>query len=121
MSVKITVQGIEYPSIYALADKFGINRKTLLTRIYRKWTPEEAVGLVPHLKFGSTIEIDGIKYNSTKAACEAFNICYGSFYNRRCHGWTIKQALELEPSPKEKPTDLSFKIHTNSVLHQTAT
>ena len=89
--------GNVYPSITAMANKYGINCDVLMARLKRGWNLEAAL-TTPTRKRKSDVCYDhlGNQYPNYKAMAEAYGINYSSLNTRLRAGWSIEQALNRE-------------------------
>ena len=87
-----------YSSICQLAKDVGIPYTTILHRLDRGCSIEEAVkiGKENH----TVIIIEGISYESLRLAAEKFNVNPGTLSSRLNSGWTPEQAVGLHKRPK---------------------
>jgi len=87
--VEITAFGICYPSYSALANEYGIKLTTLLYRLSKGLSPEEAVN--PHTKTSPKVtKYDGIEFKSKSEmlnyAAKKYNITVGQAKDRYARG-----------------------------------
>lgn len=104
---RITVNGIEYPSIASASRAFGLDPKLVRSRLSAGWSEEEALGLKLRAKViknhnnkGKAVCVQGVKYSSIKEAATAHGFKARFISNRVNKGLTIEQALEIEPFPE---------------------
>lgn len=99
---KVTVNGKSFKSCAAAARKYGIDIKKFRHRLWKGWSPEEALEIQPREKpftdpQAKQITVQGKTFRSIRKAAEHYGInCY-SVYQRITYGWTVEQALQLEP------------------------
>lgn len=106
---ELTINGKKF-SAKAAADKFGIPYSTVLDRISRGATAEQAIGLAPispgdlisraeayrnrRARVKRTYIVDGVTYKSIPELANAFGLSPRLVYNRmRDNDWTAKQAV----------------------------
>ncbi len=104
--IKVSVEGVLYPSIRAAAEVYGVNPYLACARLERGWKPHEIFVLghqenPPVRKAHNRIPmiVQDIEYESKDAVAKHFGIPYYSLDNRLRRGWTIEQAVGLEPPP----------------------
>ena len=106
----ITVAGIEFPTISAACDHFGLARDIVSARLNRTdWTHEQIFGLAPPpVRLGPNaipITVGDCEFPSLREACRILipHLNEGTIKNRVGRkGWTIEQAFELDPPPGNK-------------------
>lgn len=99
----ITCQNIEYESVLALAEKFGIHQSTVARRLRDGWSPEEAVGIHPKPKrngHGTSVTYMGKKYPHLKALAEALGIDAQTFRARLARGYSLEDAATGNMKPR---------------------
>lgn len=99
----LVVDGVEYESINAAAEKFGVEKTKFRYRLKIGLTPEQAAELEPFpdnfigLK---KIEVDGVTYPSISEVARAHDLQPDLVEQRLLRKWSIKQALNKEPPPE---------------------
>jgi|TARA_R110000824_G_scaffold54248_9_gene149735 hypothetical protein len=110
---KITCHGKTFDTIKEFAEHYGVNRKTIHTRLRAGETPEEAI-LDRELPNQTPITVDGIEYESMSAACRHYGLTEGFWFDkvsRRIRdGWTIEQAFNLEPPPPREAANNEITV-----------
>lgn len=99
----ITCQNIEYESVLALAENFGIHQSTVARRPRDGWSPEEAVGIHPKPKregHGTSVTYKGNKYPNLKALAEALGIDARTFRARLARGYSLEDAATGNMKPR---------------------
>ena len=81
------VDGVEYPTIRALAKAYGLGASSLRDRIERqRLSPSEAVsrdlGPTSYRKRAESIEVDGLPFQSVTAAAEYASVRYGLTFHQ---------------------------------------
>lgn len=91
-------------SIRDAAEYFGIKEATLVMRLKRGWTPDQAVGLIPHKRrprVTRPILVAGVEYPNSWALAQRYGKRGELVAKRMRLGWTPEQAVELvEPPPR---------------------
>lgn len=118
-SAKVSFRGVTYPSMSALARKYGVKKVTLRQR-YKTlgWSLEESLGLAPHIsKSGGPRFFEfhkrpqvcaGKKYNSIAQLAKSHGI-KESIVRSRCNlGWTPEQAVGIDPPPAGRSKKFSL-------------
>ena len=102
---RISVGGIEFPSIREAAEASSQPVGRFRDRLRSDWTPEQAAGLVPPPTFAHKkrhLEIDGFVYASVVDLTKKFGIPSRKIRGRLdSNNWTLRQAVELDPPPKK--------------------
>lgn len=110
MCKKITVKGVEYPTLRAAAAAFGIRADTARARLERgapaddAFAPVEPRPSAPPRRPPSITktEVAGVEYPSRAAAARAYGVDRMVF-NARLHcGWTLEEALEIVPRVNQR-------------------
>lgn len=99
----ITCQGIQYNSVLALSEKFGIHQSTVTRRLRDGWSPEEAVGIHPKPKrkgHGTSVTYMGEKYPHLKALADAIGIDAKTFRARLARGYSLEDAVTSKMKPR---------------------
>ena len=114
---KIKVDGIEYASLSIAADKYNINRTTLLGRLKNNWTIRQAFNLdkpppPAGEKNGKTINIKDKKFSSISKAEEFYKLRRGLAIERLNRGWTINQTfnLDVQPPPVGEKNGIPIRV-----------
>jgi hypothetical protein len=95
---RVTVAGITYASLGAVADHFAGDPNTIRSRLNKGWTPEQAVGLDhPPRMPTRPVTIGEITYPSIRAAAAAFGEDQRNVAARLQRGATPEQAVGLDP------------------------
>lgn len=119
---RISVDGVEYPSIRAAAEALNLPEGRFRDRIRNGWTPEQAAGITPPLTFAHKerhLEIDGKVYASVPELTNKFGVP-GNRIRQRLdkHKWTLRQAVELDPPPEKRgrkhPIEFRGKTYRNA-------
>jgi hypothetical protein len=128
--VMLTVDGQQMNATEA-SDKYGVPLVTILDRLKRGSTPEQAVGVHP-IKKGTllkqsdaysdrkTIErksysVNGKVYNTVPALAEDYGLCPKLVYNRmRDNGWSAEKAVSAGKYEAVEIEGLSFKSGLNA-------
>ena len=119
---KITVNGIQYSSITAAANKHNIPYDTVVTRLNNGWTPEQAFGYEPpKTKVGNSksITINGVTYDSKREAQRVYNkVPYCTAITRLNNGWTPEQAFGLVKRDPELKNNIkkATKPKSNKII-----
>lgn len=92
-----TVHGVEYDSLSAIAEKYGIKYRTLYKRYARGARGDALVKVKSKQPKRPKHLIGGQEFSSATAACKEFGVRPVTFFDRRRRGLTVEQALGLEP------------------------
>lgn len=94
------VQGEEYPSIAALARAYGMSYTLVRGRIYRGWTPTEAV-FIPH-ESREFVVSEGESYPTLSHAARAYGLPPKLVHRRyNDFGWSPRECLKPRTRPWE--------------------
>lgn len=91
----ITVNGIEYSSMYEACKALGVNRTTINSRLKKGMSMDEAFQTRVK-KTSQNITIDGVSYDSIRKACTELGIGYGCIKNRLRLGMSIDEAFHKD-------------------------
>lgn len=94
-----TINGVEYSSIKEACTCIGINYNTVIKRLSRGWSFDEAFGIVHRNKrggVGKPLVIKGIRFNSRLEAAEHYGVDISSLYTRVNLGWSVEEALGIK-------------------------
>jgi hypothetical protein len=94
--IAITCQGIPFSSIKALAEHYGLPKEKVVKRLASGWTPEQAVGLAPKQRDGSSgrpLVFEGVRFASLAHAARAIGLDPGTVANRVAKGYSSEDAL----------------------------
>lgn len=107
---EVTVNGKRFKSCAAAARKYGIDIKKFRHRLWKGWSPEEALEIQPREKpftdpQAKQVTVQGKTFRSIKKAAEHYGVSYGKVHQRiSVFGWTVEQALQLKPrKPNHQP------------------
>ena len=107
MSIPVTVNGVEYRSLYQACIVLKKHAGTIYQRIKEGFSPDEAFNLPDRNKTISRDHLGNI-YPCLKRMAEAWNIPANIVRGRLNHGWDIKKALTTEVkqyTPSKPSTD----------------
>lgn len=82
--------------------RFGVKEDTIRARLAAGWTPDEAVGLIPHKrppKRTRAIQCEGKLFPNAEALGAAYGLNPPNVAKRLRAGWTPEQAVGLEAPP----------------------
>ena len=100
---RVVVEGVEYPSVNALARAYDLNTHTVSWRLRNGWTTKQSVELEspPEGYLGPRkIEVEDKTYASMIQAAKSYGLQPDTVKSRLLAGWTVEQALGLEPPPE---------------------
>jgi hypothetical protein len=119
---EIICRGRKYPSINALAAKFGKHPVRLSLNLRNGWSPEEAVGLIKRKRkgHGHEIIIQEQSFSSIRAACEFFNLPEGTIAAPIRKGYTIEDAFAGRLRPRG-PSALARKFEFEGTFYPSGT
>ncbi len=111
--VAVICHGVEYTSIKALAEAFGLAPAKIVQRIALGWTSEQAVGLSERVRKPSTgkpVEFEGVRYGSLVEASRALGLSPDAVAARVAHGYSTDEALsgKLKPRVGHRSKPVSF-------------
>jgi len=92
----IVVDGKEYPSISDAAKAYNLSLVTVIKRMKRGWSIDEAFGIKPRGRKGKTVVVDGKEYPSISDVARACGLPVSAVRGRLRVGWDINRALEIE-------------------------
>lgn len=104
LAFPMTFDGVEYPDIEALGERFDVHASTLAHRLRCHWTIRQAVGLDGP---PGSVTYQGVTYDTVSAFVRAFRDKGGVKSETRVghrlkkRGWTPGQAIGFEPPPVE--------------------
>lgn len=99
-----------YKSIFDLAQEVNIPYTTILHRLDRGFSIENAV--LEGKESCTSIVINGVKFQSLKEASKNFNVNAGTISSRLNSGWSAEEAVGLKRRERKKPLERT----TNPVL-----
>jgi len=97
----VTSEG-KYESVRDAAIKYGIKEATVHKRLRDGWPPDEAVGIIKHVrtpKKGKPVRCQGVSYSTMQQFADVFGANRIRTRKRLRSGWTPEQAVGLEPPP----------------------
>ncbi len=98
---KVTApNGVQYPSISAMCEAYGVKLATYYTRRARGVPMAEA--LEKPADGGSAVGPDGVRYSSDRAMCEAYGVDLADYRARRRFGWSVTDSLFPSRRGREK-------------------
>ncbi|TAH11746.1 MAG: GIY-YIG nuclease family protein [Curvibacter sp.] len=111
--VSIVCEGNRFESVAAMCLHYGVERFKTHSRIQRGWTPEQAVGLVPHEESHyrpKAVEINGQKYENLTLAASALGVKLTTVKARIENGYTVEDAFlgRLKPRVGSRGKSLEF-------------
>jgi hypothetical protein len=92
--LKITFNGVTYPSESALAAAHGVSLVTVHSRRARGLTTAQCLGLDTLPVPIKNIQYEGVSYSTKKALAEAYGMPSKIFTNRLDAGWPLERALK---------------------------
>jgi hypothetical protein len=97
---QVTVEGITYRGLYALAQAYGLPASTVCFRVRNGMTPEEAV-LIPNknMAVAETMTLDGHQFRSRNAALAYVEERYG--IQKSTMQFRLKSGLTLEEAARK--------------------
>lgn len=117
----LTVDGVTYPSVSAVARAYGVSETAIRTRLKKGQTIAQIVAdrspivhkieNVPQNRSCHEIVIEGQIFRSYAAAAKYYNISPKIFRQRITRNWTPEQAAELVPPP-----DLNYSRNGKGVI-----
>lgn len=117
---EITCQGTRFSSIKALAEHYGLAKEKVTKRLAGGWTPEQAVGLAPKRRDGSTgkpMTFEGVMYASLAHAARALGLDPKTIAARVAHGYSREDALRGElrghAENAAKPIEFGGKVYAS--------
>ncbi len=117
---ELTCKGVKFESIKALAAQYGMPASKVASRLVLGWSPEQAVGLEPRFRKGSTglpIEFDGVHYGSLVAAAKALGLDPHVVAGRVDRGYSREDALrgnlKVRTGARSKPIEFREKTHSS--------
>ncbi|MFZ2738408.1 MAG: GIY-YIG nuclease family protein [Burkholderiaceae bacterium] len=114
---KITCLGIEYNSVLALAQQFGIHQSTVARRLRDGWIPEEAVGVTPKSKrkgHGISVTYQGKQFPHLKALAEELGIDGKTFRARLSRGYSLEDAASGKMNPRVSAVAKKIEFEGNT-------
>lgn len=96
----ITINGMPY-SIKELSCRYGVKANTIVQRLKRGWSPEEAVGIVEHRKEAKHYIVDGVAGSLTDLS-RYYGISPDTVRSRLCRHWDIESAFKLPYGDKSR-------------------
>jgi len=99
---KVATSAGEFASMTDAAEHFGVSVAVLNARLESGWSPDEAVGLIPHKRRSKTInpvECEGKTFPNGWALAQAYGKKEKLVAKRLRLGWTPEQAVELAQRP----------------------
>ena len=97
----ITSDG-KFQSVRQAAARYGLKEATVHKRLRDGWPPDEAVGIIKHVrtpKKGKPVRCQGVCYSTMKEFADVFGANRVRTRKRLRSGWTPEQAVGLEPPP----------------------
>lgn len=97
--VEVTVDGVVYPSLAALADASGVTRSTISYRYRQGWRGEDLVKPIKAPNSGRPVSVtlDGEFYKSLSALAKAYQLEPSMVCNRYRSGKRGKSLVEGSP------------------------
>lgn len=95
-SKAVVCDGQHFDSIKAFSEKYGQPKEKVTRRLAQGWSPEQAVGLAPRKRIGSTgkaLTFEGKSYSSLVEASMAFGLNPKLVASRVAKGYSIDDAL----------------------------
>lgn len=89
--IPIIVDGINYSCLKQACRYYDVGYQTVVSRIRRSWSLEEALGLDKKHSF----IVEGIEFKHLKTACKYYGIASNTAKARIEKGWTIEEALGI--------------------------
>jgi hypothetical protein len=116
----VIVEGIEYVTIAAASDIYGVPEYLARSRLDSLgWTTEQAFEIAPRpTEWGpKRLTLNGNSYPSIKDACRSLGIAYSKVNLRLSrYGWSFEQAFDLLPSPADRPSGAPRKIQVGHMV-----
>ena len=102
MEEKIILKNITFKSKRKACEYFDVNYNSVMKRIERGWSIEEAFELVKRKQKNKIpITVESKTFESIKEACRYYKLNSGTVSQRIREGWSVEEAFELiERKPK---------------------
>jgi hypothetical protein len=112
--VSIVCEGKTFESVAAMCAHYSVERFKTHSRIKRGWTPEQAVGLVPHdesIFRPKPVEINGHRYENLTVAAAAIGVELATVKRRMALGYSIQDAFlgRLKPRVGMRGKSIEFE------------
>jgi group I intron endonuclease len=94
---RIVVEGAAYESRRAAVDHYGLDYQTVIARLKKGWSVEEAFGITDRREKtdyhnAHEVTVRGVTYHSMSAAARALNVPLSRVLVRLRHGWSVDDA-----------------------------
>ncbi len=111
--VPIVCEGKRFESVAAMCNHYGVERFKTHSRIQRGWTPEQAVGLVPHEESifrPKPVELNGQRFENLTAAAAAIGVELATVKKRISSGYSLEDAFlgRLKPRVGSRGKPVEF-------------
>ena len=103
----VDINGVEYKTLTAMCQAWGISVKCFVGRIERGWAFEEALAIPadtsnPVKRHSRVSDHVGNKFTSVNAMCKHWDVNLGTYKYRVKHGLSIEEALTKKINRKER-------------------
>ena len=103
VSKTLVCQGVTYPSVKELADRYQVHPSTVGRRLRDGWSPEQAVGLVERQKpeaLGVSVTYKGKQYRNLKLLADELGLDAKTFRARLARGYSLEDAASGQMRPR---------------------
>lgn len=102
----VDINGVEYKTLTAMCQAWGISVKCFVGRIERGWSFEEALSIPadtsnPVKRHSRVSDHVGNKFTSVNAMCKHWDVNLGTYQYRVKHGLSVEEALTKKINRKE--------------------
>lgn len=102
----VDINGVEYKTLTAMCQAWGISVKCFVGRIERGWSFEEALSIPadtsnPVKRHSRVSDHVGNKFTSVNAMCKHWGVNLGTYKYRVKHGLSVEEALTKKINRKE--------------------
>lgn len=102
----VDINGVEYKTLTAMCQAWGISVKCFVGRIERGWSFEEALSIPadtnnPVKRHSRVSDHVGNKFTSVNAMCKHWDVNSGTYKYRVKHGLSVEEALTKKINRKE--------------------
>lgn len=103
----VDINGVEYKTLTAMCQAWGISVKCFVGRIERGWSFEEALSIPadtsnPVKRHSRVSDHVGNKFTSVNAMCKHWGVNLGTYKYRVKHGLSVEEALTKKINRKER-------------------
>jgi hypothetical protein len=96
-------QGVKYPSVKDLADRYKVHQSSVARRLRAGWSPEQAVGLLERQKpeaSGVAVTYKGKQYRNLKLLADELGLDAKTFRARLARGYSLEDAAAGQMRPR---------------------